>query len=211
MEEVAKHIETSIETTVQQSESMKESVREAGRLASAMEVVSKEIAVSSKAATESVVALRERTAQQMRAYLCVVIGGGIFQDRPNNLKFEAKPRLINAGHTPAHKVSYKAKAAIMPVPLPNDFTFPLPDEAVGSSLLGAQQIAFLSGVVDDYCNDGEVEDIKAGKDKTLVIWGIVNYEDVFGESHFTRFCQTTNWTKDNTVTGFYIDRHNDAN
>ncbi len=210
MEEVAAHIETSISTAAQQSESMKESVKEAARLASAMEVVSKEIAVSAKAATESVAALKERTAKQMRAYLCVNIGGGEYQDRAKNFKFASRPMLINAGHTPAHKVSYKAKAAILPVPLPEGFAFPLTDESIGAALLGAQQSATLGGIVDDFCDDKEVEDIKIGKGKALYIWGIVNYEDVFGDSHFTKFCQSTLFAPGDKVYGFFIPRHNEA-
>jgi hypothetical protein len=210
MEAVAKHIETSIMTASQQSESMKESVKEAARLSWAMEVVSKEIAVSAKAATESVAALKERTAKQMRAYLCVNIGGGDYQDRTKNFKFASRPMLVNAGHTPAHNVSYKAKAAILPVPLPEDFAFPLTDESIGAALLGAQQSAALGGIVDDFCDDKEVEDIKFGNGKVLYIWGIVSYEDVFGESHFTKFCQSTLFSPDGKVYGFFIPRHNEA-
>jgi hypothetical protein len=195
----------------EQSDDMKRSIAEANRLATAMEKVAKDIAVSTQAAIDSVAAVRERTAQQMRAYLCVIIGDGIYQDRPNKLKFEAKPTLINAGHTPAHKVSYTAKAAILPVPLPDDFAFPLPDEAIGGALLGPQQNFILSGVVEDYCGDGRVDDIKRGKGDALYIWGIVNYEDVFGESHFTKFCQTTFFGPDGKVYGFFLPKHNEAN
>jgi hypothetical protein len=211
MEEVSKHIEISLETAAQQSESMKESVKEAARLASAMEMVSKEMSLSSKAAMESVVALRERTAQQMRAYLCVIVGGGDYQDRAKNYKFASRPMLINAGHTPAHKVSYKAKAAILPVPLPEDFAFPLTEVSIGAALVGPQQNATLGGIVDDFCDDKEVEDVKIGKGKALYIWGIVDYEDVFGESHFTKFCQSTHFGPDGKVFGFFLPKHNEAN
>jgi len=202
-----------IAENIAQSTSMQRSVSEAARLAAAMEVVSKEIAVSSKAATESVAALKDRTARQMRAYLCVVVGSGTFQEQVHGLKFAGSPSLINCGHTPAYKVSYRAKAAILPVPLPEDFTFPLPDESVGGSVLGPQQNAVLNAIVDDFCADEEVEGIKVGQDKVLYIWGIVNYKDVFGENHFTKFCQTVNFFRvgtENKVTGFYIARHDEA-
>ena len=203
----ARRLRQTVEAGAEQSRAMERSIAEANRLASAMENVAKDIAVSSKAAAESVIAVRERTAQQMRAYLCVIVGSGTFQDRANNLKFVASPTLINCGHTPAYKVSYKAKAAILPVPLP--------DEAVGGSVLGPQQNATLHGIVDDFCADEEVEDIKVGaQGKVLYIWGIVNYKDVFGESHFTKFCQTVNFIRigaENKVTGFYIARHDEAN
>jgi len=185
MQETGKQTEKLIAENIAQSTSMQKSVAEAARLSSAMEVVATKIAISTEAAIESVAALKERTARQMRAYLCVNIGGGDYQDRTKNFKFASRPILLNAGHTPAHKVSYKANAAILPVPLPKDFSFPLPDESIGAALLGAQQSASLGAIVDDFCDDKEVEDIKIGKGKVLYIWGIVNYEDVFGESHFT--------------------------
>jgi hypothetical protein len=210
MEEVAHHIEASIQTAANQSKSMEQSVKEASRLASAMEVVSKEIAISAKAATDSVTALKERAAKQMRAYLSVVIGSGVYQERDKQLRFEAKPNLVNAGHTPAHNVKYKAKAEILPVPLPDDFSFPLSVDFLGGALLGPQQTAFMSAIVDNYCDDAEINDIKVGKGKALFVWGVVYYEDVFGDSHYTKFCQSTLWQADGKVFGYYIPKNNEA-
>jgi Sec-independent protein translocase protein TatA len=210
MEEVSKHIETSVKTAAQQSESMKESVKEATRLASAMEVVSKEITISSKAAIDSVAALRERTAQQMRAYLTILVGSASFQERDKNIRFEARPLLINCGHTPAHKVAYKAKAAILPVPLPADFDFPLPGEFIGSSILGPQQTNILAAVIDGFVPDGEVADIKTGQQRALYIWGLVYYRDIFDTEQATKFCQVVFWTSETSIFGTYISRHNEA-
>lgn len=208
MEEVAMHIETSIKTTAQQSESMKESVIEAGRLASAMEVVAKEIAISSKAAIASVSAIN----QQMRAYLCVVIGSAIYQEKAKNMKFQAIPSIINAGLTPAHKVSFSANAGILPVPLPEDFTFPLPATPSGTSVIGPRQNITVSPTVEDFCDDSEVEGIKSGaQGKALYTWGVFKYEDIFGNPQHTNFCQIYTWLADGKTTwGYYADRHNDA-
>jgi hypothetical protein len=195
---------------IAQSKAMQQSVAESARLAAAMEAVANHIAVSAKAATDSVAALKERTAQQMRAYLAVVIGTGVYQERDKNLRFEGKPFLINTGHTPAHMVCYKAKAAILPVPAPKDFGFQLGDEVIGGSILGPQQNANLSGIVDDFVDDAEVEDIKTSKGKALYVWGIVTYEDIFGEAHYTKFCQCLIWLPDGKVFGVYIAGHNDA-
>ncbi len=208
MEEVAAHIEASIKTAAQQSESMKESVIEAGRLASAMEVVAKEIAVSSKAAMASVAAIN----QQMRAYLCVVIGSAVYQDKANNLKFQALPSIVNAGLTPAHKVSFSANAAILPIPLPADFAFPLPAPTSGTSVIGPRQNITVSPIVEDFCDDSEIEGIKhAAQGKALYAWGIFTYEDIFGNPQYTKFCQIYTWLQDGKTTwGYYADRHNDA-
>lgn len=135
-----------------------ESVAEANRSASAMESIAKEISVSSKAALASVTAIN----QQMRAYLCVIIGAALYQERAKSLKFQAVPSIVNAGLTPAHKVSFRASAAILPIPLPEDFGFPLPPATSGTSVIGPRQNITVSPYVEDYCDDAEVEGIKSG-------------------------------------------------
>jgi len=199
-----------IKENIAHSMSMEHFVKEATRLASAMEAVVKEIAISAKASTESVATLKDRTARQMRAYLTVTIGGAVYQERAKNLKFEGKPNLINTGHTPAHKVVHRCKAAILPVPLPTDFAFPLPDQDAGTYVVGPQQTAVLNAIVDDFCDDAEVQDIKIAKGRGLYTWGIINYEDVFGEAHVTRFCQMLIWLPDEKIWGYYIPGRNDA-
>jgi hypothetical protein len=206
----AYQLRVTVNAAAEQSESMERSITEANRLASAMENVAKDIAISATAATESVVAVRERTAQQMRAYLCVIVGAGIYQDRAKNLKFQATPLVVNAGHTPAHKVAFRASAAILPLPLPDDFAFPLPVAAIGGSVVGPQQSITLSPMVEDFCDDADVEKIKHAEGKALYAWGIVTYEDVFGEPHQTKFCQILTWLPDGKVWGYYTDHHNDA-
>ena len=196
-----------IAENIAQSKSMEKSVAEATRLASAMEVVAKEIAVSSKAATASVSAI----SQQMRAYLTANIGAAVFQERNKGLKFEGKPMIVNTGHTPARKVSFRATAAILPAPLPEDFDFPLTAEVRSTATVGAGQNAFLSAIVDDFVPDAQVEDIKVGKEgKCLWVWGVVTYEDVFGQSQTTKFCQSLFWQLDGKVYGYYYPRHNDS-
>jgi hypothetical protein len=153
MEQVARHIEASIQTSLGQAESMQKSVAEAARLASAMEVVSKEIAISAKAATASVSSIN----LQMRAYLCVVIGGALYQERTKNIKFQPSPSIVNAGLTPAHKVAFKVVAAILPRPLPDDFTFPLPDAFTSGAVIGPRQTTNVNPLVDEFCDDSEVE------------------------------------------------------
>lgn len=206
----AYQLRVTVHAAAEQSESMERSITEANRLATAMEGVSKDIAISAKAATESVAALKERTAQQMRAYLCAVVGSGVYQERTKNLKFQVQTLIVNAGHTPAHKVAFRANAGILPLPLPDAFTFPLPGEAMGASVLGPQQNMSLNPIVDDFCNDGDVEKIKRADGEALYAWGIVTYEDVFGKPQETKFCQILTWLPDGKIYGYYIGRHNDA-
>ena len=208
MRETGVQTDKLIAENIAQSKSLERSVTEAGRSATAMEFVAKEIAVSSKAAMASVSAIN----QQMRAYLCVVIGTAIYQERPKNMKFQAVPSIVNAGLTPAHKVSFRASAAILPVPLPEDFTFPLPAVSNGTSVIGPRQNITISPVVEDFCDDPEVEGIKhAAQGKALYTWGIFTYEDIFGNPQYTKFCQIYTWLQDGKTTwGYYADRHNDA-
>lgn len=211
MRNVGRQTEELIAESAAQSKSMERSVVEAAKLTAAMEKVAQDISISAKAATDSVSALRERTAQQMRAYLTVLIGGGIYQEREKNLKFEGKPNIINTGHTPAHRVRHKVKSSILAVPLPQDFAFPLPQEFTGGSVMGPQQTAMISAIVDDFIDERDVAAVKNGTgNRALYVWGIISYEDVFAESHYTRFCQIVTWLPDGKIFGYYLDRHNDA-
>ena len=185
-----------------------ESVAEASRSARAMEVIADKIAVSAQAATSSVSAIN----QQMRAYLCIVVGSAVHQERAKNLKFQAVPSIVNAGLTPAHKVCFKACAAILPHPLPGDFKFPLPETANNTAVIGPRQNMTISPIVEDFCDDSEVDRIKRGTgDKALYAWGTFTYEDIFGASHYTNFCHLYTWLPDSKVWGYYADRFNDAN
>lgn len=124
--------------------------------------------------------------------------------------------LINTGQIPAYIVGYVAKAAVLPSPLPSDFSFPAlgqPQRVFG--LLAPHQNMIMNAWVEgDFFDDGEVEDIKRGRGKTLYIWGTVTYEDVVGEQRHTNFAHNIIWIpfKDGTerISGYYADRHNDA-
>ncbi|MES2000339.1 MAG: hypothetical protein V4446_13595 [Pseudomonadota bacterium] len=199
-----------------QSDKMEKSILEATRAATAMERVAESASISASAATQSVAALR---AKQMRAYLTVLIGSGTYQQRTSfwqrqTLKFDVRPILVNSGHTPAHKINYWAKAAILDFPLPNDFVFTEPENTIKSSMfIGAQQSLELNAMVDDFVPDEEVENIKIGNSKRVYIWGIVTYIDVFDEVHTTKFCHSIFWfgPKNNErVTGTFSNLHNEA-
>jgi hypothetical protein len=101
----------------------------------------------------------------------------------------------------------------MQVPLLKEVYLPeAPDDDIGGSILGPQQNANMSAVVDGFRPDNEVQGVKDGiGDRGLYVWGRVTYEDVFGDSHFTRFCQHIFWDLQNNVRGHYIPGRNDAN
>jgi hypothetical protein len=177
-----------VESAEEQSKAMKRHINEAARSANAMESI--------------VNVIRTGNKEVMRAYLTVVVGTAIWQERrvgQSDLKFEARPHLLNTGNTPARKVRVRIQADILPVPVPEDFGFPLPEEPIKSAegTVGAHQTNILLGMVKDFVPDAEVSAIKEGTQKALCIWGLVTYEDIFGDTHTTKFGQLLTWWPNN--------------
>lgn len=138
--------------------------------------------------SQTVSASAESSKRELRAYLTVVVGGAIFQerrgaDKGGDLMFECRPLIVNTGQTPARNITYKARAAVMPLPLPKEVHLPeAPDDDIGGSIIGPQQNANMFAVVDGFRPDNEVQGVKSGiGDKGLYVWGRVTYEDVFGD------------------------------
>jgi len=173
--------------------------------------------ISAKAATvasENVVIVTRRAAQQMRAYLSVRINGGAYQNRAANVRFAVNPMLINTGQTPAYKVGYVAKAAVLPFPLADDFSFSQLDQPRRIfGLLAPQQNMIMSAFVEGtFFSDAEAEEIKRGRGRRVYIWGTVIYEDVIGEQRSTNFAHSIFWLSlpNEPIYGNYADRHNEA-
>jgi hypothetical protein len=166
---------------------------------------------------QSVAGAEDSSKRELRAYLTVVVGEATFQerrpaDKGGNLMFGCRPLVVNTGRTPARNIIFKARAAIMPFPLPKETHLPeATDKSVEGNVLGPQQQANMFSVVEGYRSDQESEQIKHGiGDMGLYTWGLVTYEDVFGETHFTRFCQRTYWDLSDRVRCHYIPGRNDA-
>lgn len=163
------------------------------------------------ASANNVSAMREQ-----RAYLTVIIGQAVYQERRpgrkgGNLRFQCKPVVVNTGRTPAKKLKFNARAGIFAMPLPGETHLPEGfDENTRESILGPQQNAIMNAVLDGFCQDSEVKAIKeATGNRGLYVWGLITYEDVFGKSHYTRFCQHIYWDLANNVLGHYIPNRND--
>lgn len=206
MQKSSKQTDTLIHEQVQQTNHMAMTVSEAGRSADAMNKIAETMAISADAAAQSVSAIR----LQMRAYVTVIIGGAAFQERAKNIKFAGIPTVLNTGNTPAHKVRHKTAASILPVPLPKEFNFPLPGQWSGGNVIGPHQNNALTAVVPDFVDDAAVDDIKTGKGPSLYVWGVLSYNDAFGDAHETRFCQILTWLPTGQVWGYFLDTHNDA-
>jgi len=208
-----------LKTASEQSKAMEKSINETTRAATAIEMVAKAIHGSARATSESayatkLISINQENAieMQMRAYLTVLFGVGIHQDREKNLKFGAMLRILNTGHTPAHKVNFKIKTDILPTPLPSNFTFPLLDEFTGESIVGPHQEVTMTCAVENFVDDKDVKNIQLiNKGKSLYVWGIVNYIDVFKEKRETRFAQQIYWLLDEkTSQCLYIPHYNTA-
>jgi len=205
--------------TQDQAEDMVLSVREAGRAASAMEGVADSMAINAAQVVESVRHQRVFGKMQMRAHVSVVIGGGVYQDE--NLRFEARPQIINSGHTAARKVRWRISAGILPRDTLGDFRFPIPPEVGGGSDLAPHQDGFMSVVVPKRVEKDEVAKIKAGGSEAFCVWGALSYEDVFGKTHRCTFAQLLWWqatgenhpdgTPREIVRGIYLPKHNRSN
>lgn len=210
----ARRLRQTVEAAAQQSKDMEKSIAEAARAATAMEAVAESIAISAKAAVESVTTVRDVSARQMRAYLSISINTGVYQERARDLKFDVRPVVFNSGHTPAHKMTYWASARVLPNPLPDDFDFPIGEDNLKSGfVLGPHQSIIINAVGPDFVSDDEVQAIKAGIKNRVYVWGIIFYEDVFGQARETKFCHSIYWfTGQNgeLINGNYSARHNEA-
>lgn len=207
----ARKLRQTVVAAEQQSADTRESIRQSARSAAAIEALGENMAKSAAAAAESVATVKDRTARQMRAYLTVVIGGATFQEREKNLRFEARPLLVNTGNTPAYDVAYVAEAGIFSVPLPPGAApQPSADLALLGAVVGPHQNSIMTALVSDFVDDAEVDAVKHGDGKSLYTWGIVTYKDVFGEQHATIFCQQIFWHPNDQIAGLYIAGRNSA-
>jgi hypothetical protein len=187
-----------------------ESLEEATRAANAMEMFAQSAAVASKAATEGVTTNKDTMTRLLRAYLCVNFGGAAFQIPGSDFKFEVNLQLINVGQTPGYRVGYKARADVLPFPLPPEFAFELPDTPNSSeSTVGHAQSIILTAVVDRICSGDEVAEIRAGS-KRLYILGTATYEDVYRLFRYTNFCFSVIWLPNGNAMGIFTKRFNDA-
>jgi hypothetical protein len=193
-----------VDSAGEQSAAMNRHIEEAARSANAMEDIS--------------VKIRDGNKAILRAYLTVNVGHALFQERRGagqpDLRFEARPNLVNTGNTPASKVKIRIVADILPFPIAEDFDFPLPAVDANSKdagTVGAHQSYILYAMLDRFVPDAEVGPIKEGSRQALATWGQITYEDIFSETHITNFAMYMQWNPNGSLMGYYVIGHNDAN
>ena len=213
-------------TGADQAAKMQKSIAEAGRAATAMEGVADSMAINAEQIVESVSISKEMAARQkilgetqLRAYLSVLIGDALYQD--SRLRFEARPRLVNTGSTPARNVRWRIKCAILPNELPPNFRFDISGPRKGSGFIPQGQSVQMQSAVEARIPDGDVLTTKTGGEQSLHVWGYVIYEDIFRRTHRTTFAQQLFWQQTGPVSqdgsvpevvqGYYLHKHNRAN
>ena len=123
-----------------QAKKLRETVKSAGEQSKAMERHIDEAARSADAMEKIVATIRQGNEDIMRAYLTVTVGTALYQMRrgqgQSDLKFEARPYLVNSGATQARKVLIRGNADILPLPIPNDLHSPYRKRTPTISSLG---------------------------------------------------------------------------
>ncbi len=181
--------------SAQQTKDVRASITEATRAAKAME----DIAGSTASNVESVkttvainreIADRQKlvTELQSRAYLTSVFDFMIPQDQRNGVKFEPRIRIVNKGNTPARNVRFTMRAEVLPMPLSDDFNFPLSEKMLDSSSdIGPGLDRVISAVVPEMLSATEAHEACMGGKRRAAAWGIVQYRDAFEIERFVRF------------------------
>jgi len=150
--------------------------------------------------------------KELRAYVTAAVGQAVPQMAIQNgrLRFEGKPSIINMGRTPAYKVSWVARAEILPRPLDANYTFPeLPTPPTEGIVLGPMQNMLISGLVGDYVPDQQVDEIRYGRGMGLYVWAKISYFDIFGRKRTTKLAQMITFSDDNKVINVqYPNQHN---
>jgi hypothetical protein len=189
------------ESATRQARDVQASIAEATRASSAMEGIAESMALNVESVQKSMSISREiadmqklATELHSRAYLSAVFNTAKYQDA--NHVFDAQAALRNHGNTPAYDVTCRAVAQIVPVPLPEDFAFPLPDETLvpSVSLMAPGITKFITCNVSTKVPTDQVEGIKrGGPPRCLAMWGVVKYRDAFKETRHLRFAFTIAW------------------
>lgn len=185
----------------QQAKDIQASIAEAAKSARAMEDVALSMASNAKSVRRSVAISKKIAATQERAielqsrpYLSVFLDRGFYQDA--NHVFEITAVIRNHGNTPAYDVSFLATLDIIPIPIPEGFTYPLTEAnaSASASLIAPGTTKLITRIVPQKIPASEVEGIKRGvPPKTLAMWGVVNYRDAFDKPRYVKFAFTLYW------------------
>lgn len=144
-----------------------------------------------------------KSQAQLRAYVTVGIGDSVVQDTGKGINFQGRAKVTNVGLTPAMNATQRLNAAILPSPLPSGFNFPVLEPSEFGMFIGPQQNIDVFSHSLDPIPDLEVTNVAKGAGRAMYFWGVIEYEDSFGEKHETKFCHMVTWPNFPTSTSVY--------
>jgi hypothetical protein len=123
-------------------------------------------------------------------------------------------KIVNQGNTPAYKVRITAKADVVQFPIPETFTFDITDPLQDrpGSIIASAMHKIVSSIVPGRYDTEEIEKIKIGAERRIIMWGKITYEDAFQIPRFVKFGFTFYWFDDRrTVMSSDTERNNESN
>lgn len=154
---------------------------------------------ATKAANAAVdqVRVTDRTAkQQLRAYVAVHSEGGSFGfPPPDGGTYQARVPVINRGQTPAFNMRFVTKIAILPFPRPeisifSEYNLVFDEQQTNSDRVWfPMEVGDITAISDEELTWKEYVRVLHSDTQKVYVFGIIEYEDVFGDTHFTRFFQ----------------------
>jgi hypothetical protein len=134
---------------------------------------------------------------ELRAYVVVNVVSGTIQDKSKNLKFGGSPLITNSGKTPAHNLRWRTNSIALRDSESGTYSFPSGEKEFGGEVLGVGQTMQLGVVHPDFYDAEDVEDIKLGENgRAFYYWGVISYDDAFGEPRITDFCHRIHFYPD---------------
>ena len=130
----------------------------------------------------------EASRSQLRAYVSVL---GISTQNAFEKNMASSLNYKNVGQTPALGLRTLTDAVIISsagsdVKPPRTYSTSFGGDNEATTALGGGIAA--SDPISRTFKESELEEFRAGS-KLYVVWGVIYYSDVFGKSHYTRFCK----------------------
>ncbi len=132
----------------------------------------------------------DTSRRQVRAYITVHSVDFTIQTDPDG-RYIHHLKAINTGQTPARGLQVDSVTQILPHPVAATYDFPPAEEDGRKSMwtVGAGRDVAFNAEADRHYSVGEIRDFSREKaPNRLYSYGTITYRDVFGESHWTKFC-----------------------
>ena len=153
---------------------------------------------------------RDQERRQLRAYVSIM-----GKDTTEHLDVGQKPEFTldvkNTGSTPAFNISTGGKIIVLPYPLPGALNM-VPQKGVPNS-----RTALFPGATNNIPLEGDVitaddaKNLKGPEPKYRIYFlAHVEYDDIWGERHYTHFCMRTVPIVATSQHPEYCEQYNDA-